>query len=180
MTFVDSGAGSSQGCEAGPTGFRIYIAASFRHLNGVRLLANELRRLGCSISDWTEKAAPPPGLTAAQRRIWMDTDQDGGEVFKFCHAACLESDLVIYYGESGQDAGVEVGLAVASGTPVLGIRGPLESPGLMLHGAVTVWAETVELAIEIVKAALELRNGDLRPEAPQVARELAGALMRSA
>lgn len=139
--------------------FRVYIAASFRHLNGARLLGNELRRLGCEISDWTEMATPPPGLTTAERRIWMDTDKEGGEVFAFCHDACLNSDLVIYYGESGQDAAVEVGLASASGTPVLGIRGPLESPGLMLHGAVSLWVDSAELAIAIVEAELRHRKG---------------------
>ena len=145
---------------------RIYIAASFRHLNGARLLGSELRRLGCEILDWTEMATPPPGLTAAPRRIWMDTDKDGGEVFAFCHAACLNADLVIYYGESGQDAAVEVGLAAASGTPVLGIRGPLESPGLMLHGAVNLWVDGAELAIAVVQAALKLRGSQGGSPAP--------------
>lgn len=130
----------------------IYIAASFKHLHAVRLLAQELRKLGCVILDWTAKAAPPPGLTAAQRRIWMDTDQDGGQIYEFCRDACLHADLVIYLGASGQDAGVEVGLATAAGAPVLGIRGPLESPGLMLHGAVDVWTEDTAEALEIIRA----------------------------
>lgn len=156
-------------------GPRIYIAASFRHRNAVRLLGRELKRLGCDILDWTEMGAPPPGLTAAQRRIWMDTDKEGGEVFKFCRNACLEADLVIYYGESGQDAGVEVGLAAAAGKPVLGIRGPLESPGLMLHGAVRVWVETAEQALEIVEAGLSLRGVAERP-IEDVALALAGQL----
>ncbi len=128
----------------------IYIAASFKHLHGVRLLGRELRALDCAILDWTEKAVPPPGLTPAQRRVWMDTDRDGGQVFSFCRQACLSADMVIYFGASGQDAGVEVGLACGAGVPVLGIRGPLEAPGLMLHGAVTAWVERVEDAVELV------------------------------
>lgn len=139
--------------------FRIYIAASFKHLHGVRLLGGELRRLGCEILDWTAKASPPPGLTAAQRRIWMDTDQNGGQVFEFCRNACLTADLVIYLGESGQDAGVEIGLAAAAGVPILGIRGPLESPGLMLHGAVTAWTENASHAIAIVEGLARLQSG---------------------
>lgn len=128
----------------------VYVAGSFRHKHGVRLLCRELKALGYDILDWTEKATPPQGLTPQERRIWMDTDQPGGSVFAFCRDACLKADLVIYYGESGQDAGVEVGLAAGAGTPVLGIRGPLEAPGLMLHGAGTVWVENVEEALELM------------------------------
>lgn len=142
------------------TPLKIYIASSFKHLHGVRLLGRELNRLGCQILDWTEKATPPPGLTPAERRIWMDTDVAGGEVFEFCKNACMTADLVIYYGASGQDAGVEVGIAVASGVPVLGIRGPLEGPGLMLHGAVTVWVEQAEDAIDIIEEVLKHRDSD--------------------
>lgn len=137
---------------------KIYIAASFKQLHGVRLLGDELRRLGCEILDWTAKATPPAGLTAAQRRIWMDTDQDGGQVFEFCKNACVNADLIIYLGSSGQDAGVEVGMAAGAGKPVLGIRGPLESPGLMLHGAVTVWTEDARHAVSIVKDLLFLKQ----------------------
>ncbi|MDR2851113.1 MAG: hypothetical protein LBV65_03645 [Desulfovibrio sp.] len=32
----------------------VYIAASFRHKHGVRLLARELAALGCTILDWTK------------------------------------------------------------------------------------------------------------------------------
>lgn len=131
---------------------KVYIAASFKHLHGVQLLGGELCRLGCEILDWTAKASPPPGLTPAQRREWMDTDQNGGQVYEFCKNACLTADLVIYYGASGQDAGVEIGLAAAAGKPILGIRGPLEAPGLMLHGAVTAWVDSASQAVEIVAA----------------------------
>lgn len=138
----------------------VYIAASFRHMHAVRLLGRELEKLGFIILDWTARAAPPPGLTPAQRRIWMDTDQDGGQVFAFCRNACSEADLVIYYGASGQDAGVEVGLAAASGVPILGIRGPLEAPGLMLHGAATVWVDSIEGALEILSALAAMQDDE--------------------
>lgn len=84
----------------------------------------------------------------------MDTDQAGGQVYSFCREACLTADLLIYYGASGQDAGVEIGLANAIGTPILGISGPLEGPGLMLHGAVTAWVHSIEEALAVLEAML--------------------------
>lgn len=133
-----------------PRDLKVYIAASFRHLHAVRLLGLAMRRMGYSLLDWTELAKPPDGLTPAQRRAWMDTDH-GGEVFTFCENACRQADFVVYVGASGQDAGVEVGLARASGVPVLGIRGPLEAPGLMLYGAGSVWVESVEAALDLLE-----------------------------
>lgn len=156
----------------------IYVAGSFRHKHGVRLLGRELKALGCRILDWTEKATPPPGLTPQERRVWMDTDRAGGSVFAFCRDACLKADLVIYYGASGQDAGVEVGLAAGARTPVLGIRGPLEAPGLMLHGAGTVWVDSVEEALELVAALAELvRQPASLPQRPEALRRLAAQVL---
>lgn len=129
----------------------VYIAASFRHVHAVRLLSRELRRMGYELFDWTEEATPPEGLSAQERRVWMDTDH-GGEVFGFCAMACRTADLVIYLGASGQDAGVEVGMARASGIPVLAVRGPLESPGLMLYGAAEVWVENIDSALHILES----------------------------
>lgn len=129
----------------------IYIAASYRHLHAVRLLAAHIRDLcpGVNILDWTKLAVPPDGLSAAERRSWMDTNH-GGTVYDFCAQACTSADLVVYLGASGQDAGVEVGMARAAGVEVIGLAGPLESPGLMLHGAVGRWVADVEELVGIV------------------------------
>lgn len=135
-----------------------YVAASFKHLHGARLLARELERAGYAVLDWTAKASPPPGLTPAERRVWMDTDQEGGQVYEFCRRSCIDADLVIYYGASGQDAGVEIGMASAAGAPILGIRGPLEGPGLMLHGAVSVWVNDSLEAVEAAAGLLRVKN----------------------
>ncbi|MBO4317052.1 MAG: translation initiation factor 2 [Mailhella sp.] len=131
---------------------KAYIASSFKNIHGVRLLSSRMRDMGYVVLDWTEKAFPPEGLKPSERREWMDTDH-GGEVFAFCARACTQADLVVYFGASGQDAGVEVGMAAASGIPVLGIRGPLESPGLMLNGAVSFWAETIGQALGLLERA---------------------------
>ena len=128
-----------------------YIAASFKHMHGVRLLGRSMRALGFILLDWTEKAAPPPGLSPQERRRWMDTDGAGGQVFAFCREACVASQVLVYFGASGQDSGVEVGMAHAAGVPVLGIRGPLEGPGLMLHGAVDCWVEGIEEALILLE-----------------------------
>lgn len=150
---------------------KIYIASSFKHMHGVRLLGRELRSYGFSILDWTEKATPPAGLTSAQRREWMDTDIEGGQVFSFCRDACVQADILVYYGASGQDAGVEVGIAYGAGVPVLGIRGPLEAPGLMLHGAMCQWVDSIEDALSLMRelasyaAAMDLPDVPVVPDA---------------
>jgi hypothetical protein len=77
--------------------------------------------------------------------------------------------MLVYYGASGQDAGVEVGLAAGAGLPVMGILGPLEGPGLMLHGAVTHWADSVEDGLNIIHRVVEhaansLRDLDAEPD----------------
>ena len=142
----------------------LYIAASYRHLHAVQMLMALIRDVcpGVNIFDWTEQATPPAGLTAAQRRAWMDSptgeDLGGGRpVFDFCRAASTSADIVIYYGESGQDAGVEIGMAAAAGATVLGLAGPLESPGLMLHGAISQWAASVPDLLILIEALVRCK-----------------------
>lgn len=139
-----------------PAPLTVYVAASYKHMHAVRLLYAALRRL-CpmtNILDWTAHATPPEGLTAVERRAWMDTDH-GGQVYRFCRDACASADLVIYLGASGQDAGVEVGLAHGAGVEVIGLAGPLESPGLMLHGAISEWAKDTEGLLCMVRERIE-------------------------
>lgn len=136
---------------------KVYIASSFKNIHAVRLLAKDMQSMGYEILDWTLKATPPEGLNASQRREWMDTDH-GGEVFVFCANACKEADFIVYLGTSGQDAGVEVGIAFGSGKPVLGIRGPLESPGLMLYGACTCWVEHIEHALQVLDEIIQYKK----------------------
>ena len=136
----------------------IYVAGSFKHKHGVRLLGRELRGMGCRMLDWTDKAVPPPGLTPAERRIWMDTDRDGGEVYAFCHDACLTADMVIYYGASGQDAGGGVTAASEGLLDWLARVAPdAESVGLLgfsQGGAIAL--QTLRLAPERIAFAVVL------------------------
>lgn len=82
---------------------------------------------------------------------WRDTEQQGGQVYAFCRDACAGADVVVYLGQSGQDAGVEVGIAAGAGVPVIGVRGPLEAPGLMLHSAVNVWCHDIQEVIYLLE-----------------------------
>ena len=134
---------------------KIYIASSFKNLHAVRMLRDVLTNEGHTVPDWTELAPPIPStVLPEERKRMLDTD-NGGELFTFCSEACAESDLVIYLGKAGQDAGVEVGMAFVAGLPIIGLRGAEESVGLMLHGCVTRWAESVE---ELLKALPEYEN----------------------
>ncbi len=143
-----------------PSKKKIYIASSFRHIHAVQMLEKHLISMDFEILDWTRKASVPEGLSPAQRREWMDTDNSGGTVFEFCKNSCTSADLVIYLGQSGQDAGVEIGMARASNIPILGIRGPLEYAGLMLYGSCTKWVETIEQALIILQELSKLPTED--------------------
>ena len=108
---------------------KIYIAGAHQNIHAMRLLADVLTSAGHRV---------------LQRRNWRDTNVKAN-IFAFCSSACASVDLVIYMGEAGQDAGVEVGIAWAAGVPVLGIAGPLEEPGAMLSCAVSAWITLDEL-----------------------------------
>jgi hypothetical protein len=118
---------------------KIYIASSFRNLHTVNLLTDRLAEAGHVVLDWTRFAPPlPAGMRPEERRAALDAD-DRGQIFEFCTNACSMADLVIYLGQSGQDAACEVGMAWLSGVPVYGLGGPLEAPGLILARAVSQW-----------------------------------------
>lgn len=74
----------------------IYVAGSFNTSTGCACWGASCGPWAAACLDWTNKAVPPPRHTPAERRIWMDTDRDGGEVYAFCHNACLTADMVIF------------------------------------------------------------------------------------
>ena len=68
---------------------------------------------------------------------------------------------MVYLGDSGKDTAVQVGMAKAVGTPVLGVSGPLENVGLMLLNAVSLWVDGPEDALDvIVQIARCRRHGE--------------------
>ena len=129
----------SQKWITGPGAPRVYVASSFKNLVAVKLLNCRLRERGYNVLDWTKKAPPVPAeLTPEQRRAELDKDTRG-EIFSFCKNACGQADAVIYLGPSGQDAGIEVGLAHAAGILIYGMASPMEAIGTMLNGCVDRW-----------------------------------------
>lgn len=125
---------------------KIYIATSWRNVHACCLLRDTLLDCGYDVLDWTQKAPPlPDDMGLEERRSILDSDIRG-DIFDFCAGACGGgADLVIYLGPAGQDAACEVALAYASGTPVIGLAGPLEKPGLILSRCVGRWVKYEEL-----------------------------------
>ena len=144
--------------------FKVFTVSSYRNLHAVKLFHLELRLMpGVTVIDWTQ-FAPRLSMPLDDRRRKMDV----GEtclISEFCEKACATADLVVYYGESGKDSAVLVGMAKAIGTPVLGLSGPLEDPGLILRHAVSLWAETPLQALRRIKtvARCHLHGDTERP-----------------
>jgi hypothetical protein len=137
------------------TSLSVYIASSFRNLPAVLLLRDTLTDAGHKVLDWTKMAPPlPEGASPEERRLALDSDERGA-IFSECSEACAHVDLVIYLGPAGQDAACEVGMAYASGTPVFGLAGPLEKPGLILSRAVTNWCGDLGSLMQAVEILAE-------------------------
>lgn len=133
----------------------IYIASSFRNLHAVDLLTDRLRDAGHAVLDWTRFAPPlAEDLRPEERRALLDSDSRS-LIFDFCTGASAGADLIIYLGESGQDAACEVGIAFNAGVPVIGLGGPLEAPGLILSRAVARWFAKVPELLAAVECLAE-------------------------
>ena len=129
----------------------IYIASSFRNVNLVHSLIHHFKDdYSVNFFDWTRESTPPPKLNTEEKRRWFDSDK-GGEIFTFCKDSVMTAELVIYLGDSGKDACLELGMAYASDTPIIGLAGKLETTGLMLNGAVDLWVESFEELIDVME-----------------------------
>ena len=123
-----------------------YTVALYRHLHAVRLIQARMRRLqGLAVLDWTREAPSLSTPLAERRRLLRE-------------AGCAAADPMLYLGDSGKDCAVQVGMAKAIGTPVMGIAGPLEETGLMLHNAVALWVPGPFEAISRIRRMLRCRN----------------------
>ena len=137
--------------------FKVYTVASYRHLHAVRLIQARMRRLhGLAVLDWTREA-PSLGTPLAERRRLLRVGRNCVSAEQR-EAACAAADLMLYLGDSGKDCAVQVGMAKAIGTPVMGIAGPLEETGLMLHNAVALWVAGPFEAISRIRRMLRCRN----------------------
>ena len=138
---------------------KIYISSSFRNLHAVQSLAALLREQGHDILDWTRQAPPiPSGTPPHERRALLDSD-DTKQAFTFCAESAASADLFIYLGPSGQDSGVELGIAHAAGVYVIGLPGPFEQSGTMLSGCVNLWAHSVDHILQLADAACMTDGG---------------------
>lgn len=142
-----------------PEPFKVFTVSSYRNLHAVRLFQRELLLMvpHVEILDWTH-IAPKPTIPVKERKLRMIVGQDclvPEKCEKFCHAA----DLVVYYGDSGKDTALQVGMARAIGTPVLGIPGPLEEVGLILQNAVSAWVDNPQEAIDLIASVTNCHQG---------------------
>ena len=135
----------------------IYIASSARNFHYVQLLSGIFEHHCHKVLDWTLLAPPIASHTPLEaRKRALDSDERG-DIFNFCKSACGSADLVIYLGPAGQDAAAEIGLAHASGIPILGLASPLEAPGLILARCVTKWCESVDELVQEVEKYSQLK-----------------------
>ena len=142
-----------------PAPFKVFTVSSYRNLHAVRLFQRELLLMvpHVEILDWTH-IAPKPTIPVKERKLRMIVGQDclvPEKCEKFCHSA----DLVVYYGDSGKDTALQVGMARAIGTPVLGIPGPLEEVGLILQNAVSAWVDNPQEAIDLIASVTNCHQG---------------------
>ena len=139
---------------------KIYTVATYTHRHTVWLFQARLAaEAGVVVLDWTEDA-PALSLPVSERRALLNAGTSC-VVADQREAACVAADLMVYLGDSGKDTAVQVGMAKAVGTPVLGVPGPLETVGLMLLNAVSLWVDGPEDALDvIVQVARCRRHGE--------------------
>jgi len=125
----------------------IYIASSWRNQHGVEMLTWFLREAGHKVVSFVEIETKDQHLPFEE---WINSD-GAQQCFHYDVSGATESDLVIYYGNSGKDACAEMGAAWAKGIPILGLWAKGEDMGLMRF-MVTRWYTDYN---ELLKAVSE-------------------------
>jgi hypothetical protein len=105
---------------------KIYIASSWKHRHGVEMLTQILRDQKHEVASWIENCFGE----VKDFETWVNTP-DAEKSFEFDTNGVITSDLVIYYGNAGKDACVEIGIAYGRKIPILGLYAKGEDLGLM-------------------------------------------------
>lgn len=107
----------------------VYIAASWKHQHSVEMLTALLREKGHEVKSFVENnhGEATKGMPFDD---WVFS-KDGDRSFEYDTEWAGHSSLVVYIAPSGKDAAAEVGIAWASGVPVLGLYAKGEDFGLM-------------------------------------------------
>lgn len=114
---------------------KIYIASSWKNQHGVEMLTALLRDKGHEVISWVENnyGENHNHITKALPfEQWVNTPE-AIQAFQFDTQGARNCDLLIYYGPAGKDAAAEVGIAWASGNPIIGLHAKGEDFGLMRH-----------------------------------------------
>ena len=126
---------------------QIYIAASWKHEHAVVMLTSLLRACNHKVMSFVENnnAERPGAGVKFDFESWCWSEL-GKQSFVFDTDGASLSDVVIYIGPSGKDAAAEIGVAWASGIPILGLYAKGEDFGLMRR--MIEWQDNIESLLE--------------------------------
>lgn len=113
----------------------IYIASSWKNQHGVEMLTELLRGMGHKVHSFVEnnhgeneRKTVGGKEVPFEQWVWSEA---GDQSFFYDTEGATKSDLVIYYGPSGQDAAAELAMAWHSGRKTVGLWAKGENLGLM-------------------------------------------------
>ena len=136
---------------------KIYVASSWKNQHAVEMLTHQLRLRDHEVLSFVENnhGEGPHGAKQLPFDEWVFSES-GTKSFIYDTDGARLSDLVIYIGPSGCDAWAEVGMAWASGVPVLGLWSKGEQSGLMRR--CLKWFDNWKRLIEHIDEIVELRK----------------------
>jgi len=136
---------------------QIYICSSWKNQHAVEMLTDILEKGGHTVISFIRKAAQDEGRAnfgSFSLDEWI-ASKAGLDKFNYDVTGATQSDLVVYIGPSGMDAGCEIGAAYQAGVPIYGLWAKGEQIGLMRH-MVSKWFKDYR---EILKATILLGGG---------------------